>query len=66
MKFWLSRDKYGTLVLWSIKPTKIGELWYGTSNFILDSYYSPTFGKVILFPEVTVENSPQQVELKLL
>jgi hypothetical protein len=66
MKFWITRDKYSTLVLWFNKPIKIGERWYGSSNFILDSYYSPTFGEVIPFPEVTFENSPQEVGLKLI
>ena len=66
MKFWLARNKSGTLVLWLKKPLKQGDGWYNNDGyFILDSVQSPTFGEVSLFPEVTWENSPQMVELKL-
>ena len=57
MKFWIARNKSGTLVLWFNKPVKQGEEWYNNDGcFILDSVH---------FPEVTFENSPQQVEIKL-
>ena len=60
MKFWIARNKSGTLVLWFNKPVKQGDGWYNNDGFfILDSVQSPTFG------EVTFENSPQEVELKL-
>jgi hypothetical protein len=67
MKLWIARDKSGTLVLWFNKPVKQGDGWYNNDGFfILDSVQSPTFGEVIPFPEVTFENSPQQVEIKLI
>ena len=66
MKFWITRNKRGTLVVWSNKPVKIEEEWYGDLIIVLDSYHFPTFGEVIPFPEITFENSPQQVELKLI
>ena len=66
-KLWLSRNKSGTLVLWFNKPVKQGDGWYNNDGFfILDSVQSHTFGEVTPFPEVTVENSPQEVELKLI
>lgn len=66
MKLWVARNKSGTLVLWFNKPVKQGDAWYSNDGFfILDSVQSPTFGEVIPFPEVTFENSPQMVELKL-
>ena len=65
-KLWVARNKSGTLTLWFNKPVKQGEGWYNNDGFfILDSVQSPTFGEVPLFPEVTFENSPQEVELKL-
>jgi hypothetical protein len=46
------------LVLWFNKPVKQGESWYNDDGFfILDSDQ---------FLEVTFENSPQEVELKLI
>ena len=66
MKLWIARNKSGTLVLWFKKPVKLGYEWYNNDGyFILDSVQSPTFGEATPFPEVTFENSPQQVELKL-
>ena len=66
MKFWIARNKSGTLVLWFNKPVKLGDGWYNNDGyFILDSVQSPTFGEVVPFPEVTFENSPQEVKLKL-
>lgn len=66
-KLWLSRNKSGTLVLWFNKPVKQGDEWYNNDGFFIsDSVQDPTFGEVIPFPEVTFENSPQQVEIKLL
>lgn len=57
MKLWVARNKSGTLVLWFNKPVKQGEGWYNNDGFfILDSTQ---------FPEITFENSPQMVEIKL-
>ena len=58
MKLWIARNKSGTLALWFNKPVKHGEGWYNNDGFfILDSVH---------FPEVTFENSPQLVEIKLI
>ena len=63
---WIARNKSGTLVLYFNKPVKQGDGWYNNDGFfILDSVQDTTFGEVIPFPEVTFENSPKQVELKL-
>lgn len=58
MKLWIARNKSGALVLWFNKPVKQGEGYYSNDGFfVLDSAQ---------FPEVTFENSPQEVELKLI
>ena len=57
-KLWVARNKSNTLTLWFNKPVKQGEGWYNNDGFfILDS---------VQFTEVTFENSPQQVELKII
>jgi hypothetical protein len=56
-KFWLARDLDGELYLYPNKPTKEGDFFYSyMSSFHLDATE---------YPEVTFENSPQEVELKL-
>ena len=60
MKLWIARDKDNDLALYTVKPT----LCY-------NKYFEGTYDSQIieldenLHPEVTFENSPQQVELKL-
>lgn len=62
MKLWIARDSYG---LWFFvdKPTKVifnGDKYFvkqGNVRYSIDSK---------LFPEITFENSPKQVELKLI
>lgn len=57
MKMWIARDKSGRLYMYGEKPTLIENAYYfGTLSCILDKE---------MFPEVTFENSPMQVELKL-
>ena len=60
MKMWVARNKYGTINLYTINPT------YDES---IDTWFGYGFEFIELnrlkFPEVTFENSPQQVELKL-
>ena len=57
MKLWIARDLSGTLVLWFNKPVKQGVRWYNNDGFfVLDP---------VQFPEVTFENSPQEVQLYL-
>lgn len=62
MKLWIARDSYG-LWLFANKPTKItinGYIFFeknGNTRYRIDSK---------LFLKVTFENSPQEVELKLI
>lgn len=63
---WLARNKSGSLVLWYNRPVKQGDHFYSNDGFfILDSVQDPDFGEDAPFPEVTFENSPMEVELKL-
>ena len=61
MKLWIARDKNGALALYTAEPI----LYYGKQ-------YEGTYKSQMidldeeLFPEVTFENSPQQVEIKLI
>ena len=63
MKIWIARDESGRLELFHEKPT------YNYIKAICD--YAWQHGDYIggldktLFPEVTFDNSPQEVELKL-
>jgi hypothetical protein len=63
MELWIARDECGYLTLFKTKPEKevsmISRTTYwddGNDNIAIDEK---------LFPEVTFENSPQQVEIKL-
>lgn len=61
MKFWIARDKNGFIGLYKQKPiwikvNRFREDWDGEFIGLLDDNS---------FTEVTFENSPQQVELKL-
>lgn len=59
MELWIARDKCGSVLkLWYNKPLKYGEIWWSNDGyFVLDEDS---------FPEITFENSPQEVELKLI
>lgn len=60
MKLWIVRDFTGSLFLYKDMPRK------------MDTYFLPGRSgscfriDTSLFPEVTFENSPQQVEIKLI
>lgn len=57
MRLWIARDKDGTLALHESEPYCPYNTWHnGNQEFYLINS---------LFPEVTFENSPKQVELKL-
>lgn len=61
MKFWIARDKNGHIEIFKEKPYVIrGCEWVseGEEYLCISSEDS--------FPEVTFENSPMEVELKLL
>lgn len=62
MKLWIARDKNRTLTLFQEKPelSKYDPIWrdpYNRGHMIIDQY---------LFPEVTFENSPQQIQMVLM
>jgi hypothetical protein len=53
----ITRYKKGKLCLYETKPYNVGEFWTSSGNYyVIDRD---------LFPEVTFENSPQQIEFKL-
>ena len=60
MKLWVARNQYGSIYLFTIEPQY---------NAIADEWKGYDFEQIELgalcFPEVTFENSPQEVELKL-
>lgn len=60
MEIWIARDRDGELQMFEEKPVLIKNTYFiaqvGTSSMSLDNG---------MFPEVTFENSPQEVELKL-
>lgn len=60
---WISRDKNKTLMIWNNKPYR------GNEVFIINRKSKPfEDGMEInnsLFPSVTWENSPQEIEIKL-
>ena len=58
MKYWVTRDKDGELNLFSSEPKKFGPCWIVGFDYELRLDDK-------LFPEVTFENSPMEVELKL-
>lgn len=63
MKIWIARDKGGDIKLFQKKPFIIDKSFY-SSGFEMkfeQNNYNRTFLK-----HITFENSPQQVELKLI
>ena len=72
MKLWIARDKNGSLSLYICEPIEIdGQFYVHDGHHRIDYDTSYVKGWYIdginrnLFPEVTYENSPQQVEIKL-
>lgn len=60
MKFWIARDKDGDIYLHRNKPyQRTAGIWTCADQ----EYFLLEEGT---FPEVTFENSPQEVELKLI
>ena len=59
MKMWICRTKLGSLWLCEDKPKHDSIGFYDSVNFIRIHNRN-------LFPEVTFENSPMEVELKLI
>lgn len=57
MKLWIARDEDGDLYLYEREPIKEIDYYYSSyASIKIDNN---------LFPEVTFENNPQEVELKL-
>ena len=56
MKMWIARDKHGEIYLYPTKPQKYDYVFDGDDWWQIDQN---------LFPEVTFENSPMEVELVL-
>lgn len=64
MKLWIAREEYGSLHLFkNYKPYCVNGKWFNTEN--MGGWYIGEIERH-LFPEVTFENSPQQVEIKLI
>ena len=59
MKLWIARDKNGGLYIHFDEPTTdYGKYYFTSSRAVVISRE--------LFPEVTYENSPQRVEIRLI
>ena len=66
MKLWIARDKDGGLYLYNYKPCKNETLERFTCSIKSNGEWSEEYElNSYLFPEVTFENSPMEVELKL-
>lgn len=64
MKLWIARDKDGELCLYKTKPWKRVNTTHHNDQFDCDDSFMNIDND--LFPEVTYENSPQEIEIKLL
>lgn len=60
MKFLIARDKEGELFLYRVKQVRHAYL------FVVPGNYGMMRLADDVFPEITWENSPQEVELKLI
>ena len=66
MKLWIARDIDGNLCLYDKKPKlseEIGGIWVCSQY---DELVKVTVLPSEYFPEVTFENSPQEIEIKLI
>lgn len=63
MKMYITRDKFGALSVFNHKPYLKGGLWWPEPDIDEHEEWPLYFD---LFPEVTFENSPMEVELKLI
>lgn len=64
MKLWIARDKQGPIGLYYKKPN-----WRKNKPYQVEDWFDGTFLGYLddddEFPEITFENSPQEVEVKL-
>ena len=65
MEYWIARDKDGTLWLFDMKPIK-NENYFSCAVDSYGRWSEECELKEHMFPEVTFENSPQKIELKLI
>lgn len=66
MEIWIARDKDGLLYLYDYKPQKNEISGKFTCGIKSNGDWSEEYElNSHLFPELTFENSPQEVELKL-
>lgn len=69
MKLWVARDENGWLWLFDKKPVlrdkKIECFKNSWFDMAEDGVYNYRMGGYEIFPEVTFENSPQEVEINL-
>ena len=67
MKLWIARDKDNALWLYNAKPIKNESLGAFVGTGFENGYWCEEYSlDEESFPEVTFENSPQEVELKLI
>ena len=59
---WIARDMNNDLYLYECKPTRMKDSFFIINNTLGDALVLDDR----LFPEVTFENSPQEVELKII
>ena len=64
MKYWIAREQNGKISIHDVEPTKDEFEMFGKTIQFWDSPYRTEL-EFDPFPEVTFENSPQEVELKL-
>ena len=64
MKLWIARDEDETLWIFRECPIKKGKVFYPITDITGKFTYYRSM-PTDMFPEVTFENSPQEVELKL-
>lgn len=62
MELWIARDLDGSLYLYTEKPKLVCESYFDTRSI---SGEQMLIGDYSRCPEITFENSPQKVELKL-
>jgi hypothetical protein len=67
MKMYIARDEDGRLNLFDEKPKKFVPLYSSRCVWTVPrGYFNHIMLSPKLFPEVTFENSPKEVELKLI
>lgn len=63
MKMWIARDRWGALSLFNHKPYSDNGFWWADRDIDEEGELCL---EPDLLPEVTFENSPMEVELKLI